>query len=148
MSHRMHSNARTTPAISQEIRDSSLSTNDVAQKYNVTKATARKWLHRDSVEDKSHRPHKLHTTFAPEQEDIVVELCKMLLLPLDDLRAITREFANAQVSRSGLSRCSTRHGVSRLSELISQEENDSEKKHKTFKDYAPGFVHVDLKYRP
>jgi len=33
--------------------------------YNVTKVTASKWKHRDSVEDKSHRPHRLQKNRHP-----------------------------------------------------------------------------------
>ncbi|MBK8640447.1 MAG: hypothetical protein IPN92_19975 [Chromatiaceae bacterium] len=45
---------------------------------------------------------------------------KTLLLPLDDLLAVTREFLNPDVSRSGLDRCLRRHGVSNLQALIPQ----------------------------
>ncbi len=40
-----------------------------------------------------------------------------------------------------------RHGVSNLQALIPQPEDDKQPK-KTFKDYEPGFVHVDVKYLP
>jgi len=42
-------------------------------------------------------------------------LRETLLLPLDDLLAVTREFIHPEVSRSGLDRCLRRHGVSNLS---------------------------------
>jgi hypothetical protein len=66
---------------------------------------------------------------------------------LDDLLAVTREFLNPDVSRSGLDRCLRRHGVSNLQALIPQPE-DAAQPQKTFKDYEPGFVHVDVKYLP
>jgi len=47
----------------------------------------------------------------------VVELRKMLLLPLDDLLAVTREFLCKDVSRSGLDRCLHRYGVGNLHAL-------------------------------
>jgi len=43
----------------------------------------------------------------------VVALRGTLLLPLDDLLAVTREFIHPEVSRSGLDRCLRRHGVSK-----------------------------------
>lgn len=46
----------------------------------------------DRVEDASHRPHRLHPTLTPEQEAIVVCLRETLLLPLDDLLVVVREF--------------------------------------------------------
>ncbi len=51
------------------------------------------------------------------------------------------------MSRSALDRCLRRHGVSNLKNLIPEEENEK-KPPKTFKDYNPGFVHVDIKYLP
>ncbi len=78
---------------------------------------------------------------------MVIELRKTLLLPLDDLLAVTREFIHPNVSRSGLDRCLRRHGVSHLQALMPQPE-DEEQPQKTFKDDEPGFVHVDIKYLP
>ncbi len=43
-----------------------------------------------------------------------MELHKTLLLPLDGLLVVTREFIHPEVSRSGLDRCLRRHGVSNL----------------------------------
>jgi hypothetical protein len=44
----------------------------------------------------------------------VVELRKMLLLPLDDLLAVTREFPCPQAKRPGLDRCMRHHGIGNL----------------------------------
>ncbi len=77
-----------------------------------------------------------------------MRLRKTLLLPLDDLVAVTREFINPKVSRSGLDRCLRRHGVANLKALIPSDDNEAKTKHKTFKDYVPGFVHIDVKYLP
>ena len=70
-----------------------------------------KWRSRDYVHDRSHTPHRLQTTLTPAQEAVAVALRKALLLPLDDLLAVVREFLNPHVSRSGLDRCLRRHGV-------------------------------------
>lgn len=43
-----------------------------------------------------------------------MELRKSLLLPLDDLLSVVREFLNPDVSRSGLDRCLRRHGAGNL----------------------------------
>jgi hypothetical protein len=94
-----------------------------------------------------HRTHRLQTSLTPAQELVVIELRQSLLLPLDDLLAVTREFLNPAVSRSGLDRCLRRQGVSNLQALIPQPEAD-EQPTKTTKDHEPGFVHVDVKYLP
>ena len=48
----------------------------------------------------------------------MVALRQTLLLPLDDLLAVTRAFLNEGGSRSGLDRCLRRHGVSDLKVLL------------------------------
>ena len=81
----------------------------LAERYNFSKATARKRKHRDSVQNLSHPPHKPRTTLTPAQEAVVVKLRRMPLLPLGDL-LVVRKFINAAVSRSGLDRRLRRHG--------------------------------------
>ncbi len=147
MNLNLHKNARTTPAIRQELRESTKSERELAREYHLNRATVRQWRRRDTGADASHRPHRLHTTLTPAQELVVIELRTTLLLPLDDLLAVTREFLNPDVSRSGLDRCLRRQGVSNLQALIPQPEDGAEPI-KTFKDYEPGFVHVDVKYLP
>ncbi len=56
----------------------------------------------DTVHDRSHTAHRLQTTLTPAQEAVAVSLRQRLLLPLDDLLAVVREFLNPTVSRSGL----------------------------------------------
>ena len=68
----IHKQARTTPQLRQEIRNSSLSKRELAKKYN----TIRKWKYRDDSADRSHRPHRMHTVLNPTQEAIVAELRK------------------------------------------------------------------------
>jgi hypothetical protein len=75
----------------------------------------------------------------------------MALLPLDELVAVVREFINPDVSRAGLDRCLRRHGVADLRELQAKalaNAGETNPPIKTFKDYEPGFVHVDIKYPP
>ena len=143
----VHPLARTTPRTRTEIRASTAPLSTLAERYNITVATARKWKRRDDAQDRSHRPHTLGTTLTAAQEMLVVELRRTLLLPLDDLLVVTREFINPDVSRSGLDRCLRRHGVSDLKSLQPQIEGQT-KPLKTFKDYEPGFLHIDIKYLP
>ena len=61
-------------------------------------------------------------------------LRKTLLVPLDDLLSVVREFLNPEVSRSGLDRCLRRHGGGNLRDLLAQSPRP---KHKAFKAYEP-----------
>ena len=109
--------ARTTHHDRAEIQRSNLSQRELARQFGVTRSTIIKWQSRDTVEDGSHCPHTLHTTLTAAQEEVVIALRTTLLLPLDDLLAITREFVNPKVSRSGLTRCLKRHKVSNIRAL-------------------------------
>ena len=96
----LHKNARTTPAVRAEIAASSESARVLAQRHGITEQTVYKWKKRDSVHDRSHTAHHLQTQLTPAQEIVVVHLRRALLLPLDDLLAVTREFICETVSRS------------------------------------------------
>ncbi len=147
MNIHLHANATTTPKTRQYIQVSHQSVTHLADELGVSEDTIRRWKGRDGVADGSHTPHRLQTTLTPAQELVVVELRKTLLLPLDDLLAVTHEFIHPELSRSSLDRCLRRHGVSNLKTLLPQEEG-AKTPLKTFKEYAPGFVHVDVKYLP
>ena len=146
MSVTLHPLARTTPRTRAELRaeEPGLSDAALARRYGVTAPTVRKWRERESTADRSHRPDTLHCTLTPAQEAVAMTIRQMLWLPLDDLLVVVREFLNPKVSRSGLARCMKRHGVNRRP----VEDKDAPIVRKTFKDYAPGFVHVDIKYLP
>jgi hypothetical protein len=78
----LHKNARTTPTIRRELRASSLSDRNLAEQYNLSRGTVRKWRGRENTADRSHRPLRLHANLSPAQE--VVALRQTLLLPLGD----------------------------------------------------------------
>lgn len=142
---RLHKNATTTPAIRAYIQSSPLSAAQLAAELAVSEDTIRRWKGRDSVQDRPHTAHRLQTTLSPAQELVVVELRRTLMLPLDDLLVVVREFIHPNVSRSGLDRCLRRHGVGSLKALQPAAEKPA---HKPFKVYEPGFLHMDVKYLP
>ena len=141
----LHKQATTTPKVRAAIQASAEPASALAERFGTTEQTVYKWKHRDSVHDRSHTPHRLQTTLTPAQEAVAVALRKTLLVSLDDLLAVVREFLNPEVSRSGLDRCLRRHGVGNLRDLQAK---DPQPKHKAFKAYEPGYLHVDVKYLP
>jgi transposase-like protein/transposase len=147
MQIRLHKNATTTPALRKLIQNSELSERKLAQKYGISRATVRKWKKRDFVHDAPCKPRKMRTSLTSEQEFIVLELRKSFLLPIDDLLVIVCEFFKPDMTKSSLYRLLKRHNMHKLSDLIPQEEN-AKKTVKSFKDYKPGFVHIDVKYLP
>jgi hypothetical protein len=82
------------------------------------------------------------------QEAIVLSLRQSLYLPRDDLLYVTRQYMNSDVSRAGLARLLKREGMSCLEDVIPKAEGETLSPKKTFKDYEPGFVHIDIKYLP
>src|SRR6056297_2343701 len=142
---RLHSEATTTPKIRAEIQASNEAAWVLADRHGISEQTVYKWRHRDSVEDKSHTPHRLQTTLTPAQEAVAVALRTTLLVSLDDLLTVVREFLNPNASRSGLDRCLRRHGVGNLRDLRAKAPMP---KHSAFKAYEPGYIHIDVKYLP
>lgn len=147
MEIRLHANATTTPKQRAYIQQSTRPVAELAVELGVSETTIRRWRGRDTVQDHPHRPRRLATILNPLQEFVVVELRKLLLLPLDDLLVVAREFVCPELSRSALDRCLRRHGVARLADLLPEVEGKPPLL-KTFKDYEPGFVHIDVKYLP
>ena len=141
----LHKRARTTPSVRAEIAASSDSAAVLAERFNIGLATVYKWRSRTEFLDRSHTAHRLQTTLTPAQEAVVVHLRKSLLLPLDDLLAVAREFLCPAVSRSGLDRCLRRHAVGNLHRLRPAVPAVP---HKPFKTYEPGYLHMDVKYLP
>ena len=141
----LHKQATTTPKVRAAIQACDAPASVLAERFGTTEQTVYKWKHRDSVHDRSHTPHRLQTTLTPAQEAVAVVLRKTLLVSLDDLLAVVREFLNPDVSRSGLDRCLRRHGVGNLRDL---QGCDPRPAHKAFKAYEPGYLHVDVKYLP
>lgn len=147
MNIRLHVNAVTTPKIRRQIQQSTETNVALSARHDVSIDTIRRWRGRDEVHDRSHTPHRLQTTLTPAQEAVAVELRRLLLLPLDDLLVVVREFLNPDVSRSGLDRCLRRHGVARLADLRPLEPVPVSAG-KGFKPYVPGYLHIDYKYLP
>ena len=141
----LHKNAKTTPAVRAAIRESTDSIPTLMERYGVSYSTVFKWKHRDSTADRSHTAHRLQTTLNAGQEELVVYLRTTLLLSLDDLLAVVREFIEPKMTRAALDRLLRRRGISRLRDLVPLEEKTPPK---GFKDYEPGFVHIDVKYLP
>jgi len=141
----LHKQATTTPKVRAAIQASDEPAAVLADRFGTTEQTVYKWRHRDSVEDRCHIPHRLQTTLTPAQEAVAVALRTTLLVSLDDLLAVVREFLNPNASRSGLDRCLRRHGVGNLRDLKAKAPKP---KHSAFKAYEPGYLHIDVKYLP
>jgi hypothetical protein len=61
----LHKQATTTPKVRAAIQQSDEVGTLLAERFGVTPQTIYKWRNRDSVEDRSHTPHRLQTTLTP-----------------------------------------------------------------------------------
>jgi len=125
----LHKQARTTPKVRAAIQASDEVGTVLAERFGVTPQTIYKRCKRDSVEDRSHTPHRLQTALTPAQEAV----------------AVVREFLNPHVSRSGLDRCLRRPGVGNLRDLRAKA---ARPKRSGFKAHESGYLHIDVKYLP
>lgn len=55
---------------------------------------------------------------------------------------------NPKASRSGIDRCLRRHGVSNLTVMKRELYGEEAPLKKTFKDYEPVYIHVDIQCLP
>ena len=114
---KQHKNATTTPEIRAFIRASELPTAVLARLLKISESTVRKWRQREILEDASHTPKTSKTTLSLQQQYVVVQLRTHLMLSLDSLLQVCRQFINENTSRAGLQRCLKRHGVSKLADI-------------------------------
>ena len=136
-----HKQATTTLKVRAAIRASDEPASVLAGRFGTTEQTVDKWRHRESVHDRSQTPHGLQATLTPAQEAVALVPRKALLVSIDDLLAMVREFVNPGVSRSGLDRCLRRHGVGNLRDLQAKSprpKHKAFKAFKAFKAYEPG----------
>ena len=139
MGQLLHAGATTTPTIRKTIQQSKESILKLAKRYNINPRTVIKWRKRNHQTDLKPGPQAKSTVLTTEQEAIIVAFRKHTQLGLDDcLYSLLKTIPH--LTRSSLHRCFQRHRISRLPHLDHKEP----KKNKTFKKYAPGYVHVDI----
>lgn len=145
---RQHRNATTTPALRRWIQDNRHQpTAWIMREKGLSRNTVVRWKARDHTNDESSKPHSQTSQFADWQEALIVEIRTTFLLPFDSLLAVVQKFIHPACKKGALERLLKRNGVNTLKDLIPQEEGATQPV-KSFKDYKPGFLHVDVKYLP
>ena len=140
----VHSNATTNKKQRERLRLSSKSCRALAEEMQVSPTTAHRWRQRDTPEDKSCRPNTIEYAFDPSQQAMILSL-RQKGLPLDDLVDLVQQ-PLPDATRSSIYRLLKRNGVSRLPKK--EEQETGQDKHGQFKDYGPGFLHIDCFYLP
>jgi len=109
-------------------------------KHRVSKKTIIKWQKRGFVNDKSSRPNNIIYSLNEVEKAIVISTRKSSWMRLDEIADILT-VANDNYNRSNIYRTLVANGIS----VIPQEKRDEAKK---FKEYSPGFIHIDVTYLP
>jgi transposase-like protein len=135
-----HTNATTNVRLRTEINKSKLSPEALSLKYGVSKNTIHKWQNRKVFEDKSSRPK--HIKYALSELDILIAT-KLRFFTWWALDEITEAIdpINPEKIRSAVYRTFVREGINKVPEK-------EKEKAKKFKEYDPGFLHMDVTYLP
>lgn len=139
----LHSNAATCPRQRQLIRHSALPYRTLAAQLDISLATVHHWKHEENSQDGSCRPHTIHYALQDQEEQMVLWMRQSGDLPLDELLEAAQA-ALPHLRRSSLHRLLARNGCSRLPSKAQQPSGQPG----TFKDYGPGYLHVDCFYLP
>jgi transposase len=141
----VHSNATTNKKQRLRLNGSQKTCRALAEEMAISPTTVHRWKKRDSLEEKSCRPHRIEYAFDESEQAMILSLRQKDLL-LDDLDDLVQQ-PLPQATRSSVYRLLKRNGVSRLPKKEEQETGQDDK-HGQFKDYGPGFVHIDCFYLP
>jgi len=135
-----HSNATTNVRLRSEINNSTASNSALSLKYNVSEKTVIKWKSRDNFEDKSSRPHTIKYALSELDMLIAVELRALTWWALDEITEAIHPEAPEKI-RSAVYRTFIRERINKVPEK-------EKEKAKKFKEYDPGFLHIDVTYLP
>jgi transposase-like protein len=141
MCQKYHANAKTNAHIRAEIKSSNLDNKTLALIYNVSENTIRKWKNADSLQDASSTPHSINYALNELEQLLIVSVRKSSWLPLDDVLNMIQAQNITNTNRSNVYRTFCRYNIN----TIPQEQKD---KAKTFKEYEPGCLHIDVTYLP
>lgn len=140
MSQVYHPNARTNQHLREIIQKSDLTNVELASKYNVNIQTISKWRGRDFLEDKSSRPDSIHYALTPLEKELIRIVRTLTWMELDDLTDTVEEMI-PHANRSNIYRTLKSFDINKVPEAQIA-------KAKLFKEYEPGYLHIDVTYLP
>lgn len=135
-----HSNAVTNVRLRCEINNSKLSNKDLTLKYGVSDKTINKWKNRDIFEDKSSRPNTIKYALSNLEMLIAINLRVLTWWALDEITEAINSSDPTRL-RSAVYRTFVREGINNVP-------TKEKEKAKKFKEYDPGYLHIDVTYLP
>ena len=140
MQQRYHSNATTNIRLRGEINKSLKSNKALALQYNISEKTVAKWKTRSKFMDKSSKPTTINYSLADIDQLIAVQIRKITWWSLDEITEVIDPKTPRKI-RSAIYRTFVREGVNK----VPKKEKEKAKK---FKEYDPGYLHIDVTYLP
>ena len=135
-----HSNATTNVRLRSEIYNSKLTTKELIIKYNVSDKTIAKWKSRDVFEDKTSRPNTIKYALSDLEMLIAINLRVLTWWSLDEITEAVNPLDPSKI-RSAVYRTFVREEINKIPEK-------EKEKAKKFKEYDPGYLHIDVTYLP
>ncbi len=137
----IHPKAKTNAHIRKLIQESHESVVSLALKFKINPKTVQKWKNRKSCADLPYGAKTHEKTLTPLEEKIIAKVRQHLKCDLEDLIVILKPYI-PKLNKSNCYRTLLRRELNRLpSPFINKGKGK-------FKEYLPGFVHVDLGYLP
>ena len=140
MPQKYHNNARTNVVNRSQIRNSNQTDAQLSTRYNVSTNTINKWKSRDNLEDKSSRPKTIHYALTQVEKALIINIRSSTWQPIDEIHEILLA-VNPSISRSSVYRTMVLEGISTVPV-------EKQEKAKLFKEYSPGYLHIDVTYLP
>lgn len=140
MAQQYHSNAKTNIHIREQINKSSFSRIQLAQQYSVSLRTIDKWKQRTDYQDKSSVPHTIYYALDDLQKYLIKSIRESSWLSAELIwDSLLSQFPN--ISLSSVYR-------TLVFFKINKKPVEQKEKAKKFKEYEPGYLHVDVTYLP
>lgn len=137
---RYHSNAKTNKSIRLEIQKSKLSQTALASRFIVNRKTVSKWKKRNFQHDKSSKPNIIHYALC-EIEKELIRVVRKLTWWSKEVIAEALESKIEKINPSNVYRTLKSFGINSAPE-------EKKAEWKKFKEYLPGFIHIDVAYLP
>lgn len=140
MKQENHSNARTNIHIRSLINNSDSTNLELSKRFEVSKNTIFKWKNRTTFEDKSSKPNTIKYSLSYDEMELLIHLRSATWWALDEIvELVYGEESSAK--RSAVYRLFKTNNINN----VPQEKKEEAKK---FKEYSPGYLHLDVTYLP
>lgn len=136
---RYHANATTNVSQRQVIQESDADYRTLRDRFQVSLGTIHTWKHRESVADRDTTPHTINYALTVEERQLIIGFRQLEWHSLDDIVLLFDKLI-PNLNRSNCYRTLKRNGVN--------QKPKEAKETKSFKDYKPGYLHIDLFYLP